>query len=93
MLENVPNNRTALQIQEILEGKIKIDTHNLRSCYYNFVVTDKNKLENALKELKEKGLYNSSDSFIQECIYDFELKISIYNKYLELLREREKNLY
>ena len=59
MLRNIPLNTTAITIKKILDGKLKCDTYNLRICFYDYVVKDKANLEVSLKELEEKGLYDS----------------------------------
>jgi hypothetical protein len=87
MLRNIPLNTTAITIKKILDGKLKCDTYNLRICFYDYVVKDKANLEVSLKELEEKGLYDSE--IFKEYISDFEAKIEIYNQYLKLLAERE----
>jgi hypothetical protein len=87
MLRNIPLNTTAITIKKILDGKLKCDTYNLRICFYDYVVKDKANLEASLKELEEKGLYDSE--IFKEYISDFEAKIEIYNQYLKLLAERE----
>lgn len=87
MLRDIPLNSTAITIKKILDGKLKCDTYNLRICFYDYVIKDKMNLEASLKELKEKGLYNSE--IFKEYIPEFEAKIEIYNQYLELLEERE----
>ena len=87
MLKDRPINSTAIILQKILNGKLKCDTYDLRICYYNHVIKDKADLENALQELKEKGSYNKKE--FQDFIETFKEKIDIYNKYLELLEERE----
>ena len=87
MLKDRPINSTAIILQKILNGKLKCDTYNLRICYYNHVIKDKADLENALQELKEKGSYDKKE--FQDFIKTFKEKIDIYNKYLELLEERE----
>jgi hypothetical protein len=87
MLRDIPLNSTAITIKKILDGKLKCDTYNLRICFYDYVVKDKANLEVSLKELEEKGLYDSE--IFKEYISDFEAKIEIYNQYLKLLAERE----
>ncbi len=87
MLRDIPLNSTAITIKKILDGKLKCDTYNLRICFYDYVIKNKANLEASLKELKEKGLYNSE--IFKEHIPEFEAKIEIYNQYLELLEERE----
>ena len=89
ILENTLNNKFVLSVKNVLDGKIKCDTYNLRICFYNGVIKQKARLEASLKELKEKGLYE--DEFFQEYITVSEEKLRIYNDYLDLLAEREKN--
>ncbi len=88
ILEDIPNNKFVLSVKNILDGKTKCDTYNLRICFYNGVIKRKARLEASLKELKEKGMYENK--FLQNDIVIFEEKLRIYNDYLDLLAEREK---
>lgn len=88
ILEDIPNNKFVLSVKNILDGKTKCNTYNLRICFYNGVIKQKARLEASLKELKEKGMYENK--FLQNDIVIFEEKLRIYNDYLDLLAEREK---
>ena len=88
ILEDIPNNKFVLSVKNILDGKTKCNTYNLRICFYNGVIKRKARLEASLKELKEKGMYENK--FLQNDIVIFEEKLRIYNDYLDLLAEREK---
>lgn len=87
-LEDNAVNAMAINIKKILDGKLECDTYNLRMCFYKNVIQDKEEIEKAIKEVEEKRKLRSP--IIKDIIETFEIKLEIYERYLDLLEEREK---
>ena len=89
MLKNNANNKQALTIKKILDGDLKCDTYNLRMCFYQGAKREYDSLKLALQELEQKVKQENLSDFFKECIEEFEEKISIYEQYFKLLKQRE----
>ena len=89
MLKNNANNKQALTIKRILDGDLKCDTYNLRMCFYQGAKGEYDSLKLALQELEQKVKQEDLSDFFKECIEEFEEKISIYEQYFKLLKQRE----
>lgn len=91
MLKDNPNNKNALRVQRILNGKIGCSTYNMRMCYFNASVKEHDSMKACLKEMEEKlSPEVKAEPFIQESMEEFKEKLDIYGRFFRELSRREK---
>lgn len=92
MLKNNANNKQAITVKRILDGDLKCDTYNLRMCFYQGAKAEYDSLKLCLQELEQKVKPDKLSEFFKDCVEEFNEKISIYEQYFELLKQRESGV-
>jgi len=87
MLEHNNNNKLALKIKDILDGKLHCNKEDLYICYYQPVTKEYNSIKSCMQEIIEKiPNYNEID-ILKDVIPEFEEKLALYEQFFNLLKQ------
>jgi len=87
MLEHNNNNKLALKIKDILDGKLHCNKEDLYICYYQPVTKEYNSIKSCMNEIKEKIPNYIEIDFLKEVIKIFEEKLTIYEQFFNLMQQ------